>query len=214
MQKEGIKMGRDKFISLMGEHGYHVIKKRRYKQTTNSKHKRKVYNNLIKHLEINGADVAWASDITYVKTAEGYMYLSLVTDLYTRRIMGYSLGNDLSANYSMEALKMAIKTSKGHGAKIHHSDRGIQYCSEDYIKCLRKHNITSSMTRGGSPQENAVAERLNGILKQEYNISDNYQTKGQCRQLVKEAVELYNRERPHSSLGMKTPDEFYNNCYK
>ena len=143
------------------------------------------------------------------------MYLSLVTDLYTRRILGYAVGNDLSANNSMEALKMAIKTSrKNQGAEIHHSDRGIQYCSDEYIKFLEKHNITSSMTKGGSPHENAIAERLNGILKQEYEVSDIHQTKSQCKMLVKQAVELYNSERPHSSLDMKTPNDFYNDSYK
>jgi len=207
-------MGRDKFIKLMVDNGYHVTRRKRYKQTTDSNHKKKIYKNLVKHLNIIYADQAWASDITYLKTSEGYMYLSLVSDLYSRRIMGYSISNDLSADGSMDALMMAIESSRLGRAGIHHSDRGVQYCSSEYISYLHEHNIRSSMTRGGSPHENAVAERINGILKQEYGISDKYLTKRQCKIIVKQAIELYNKERPHSSLGMKTPEVIYNSFYE
>lgn len=209
-----VKFGRDKFIDLMVSNGLHVKTSRRRKTTTSSNHKLRMYDNLIKNLEIRSADQVWVSDITYLETLEGFMYLSLVTDLYSRQIQGYALSNDLSTIHSLEALQMAVKQSKNRGSQIHHSDRGVQYCSSQYVEELKQHKIESSMTRGGSPEENAVAERLNGILKQEYGISDKYQTKKQCKKLVTEAIDLYNNERPHLSLGMQTPKEYYNKYYR
>lgn len=208
-------MGRDKFIDLMGQNGYHVKRKRRYRQTTDSSHSKVTYSNLIKDLHIHTADSVWVSDITYIETTEGFMYLSLVTDLYSRKILGYKLSDRLTTEFSIHALELALKESKSINKDIiHHSDRGIQYCSKEYTELLRSNGITSSMSNISSPQENAVAERLNGILKQEYGINDKYQSKSEAKILVKEAIQLYNLDRPHSSLSMKTPDEIYNQYYE
>lgn len=210
----GIKMGRDKFISLMVKSGYTVPRKRRYKHKSIEETKKIYHPNLIKHLEIKAADQVWVNDITYITTSQGFLYLSLVTDAYTRYIIGYALGDDLSTKYCMEALQMAINTTKLGKEVIHHSDRGTQYSSEVFNKFLNDNHISGSMTKGGSPQENAIAERINGILKEEYGISDRYITKKQCHKLVEEVINLYNTERPHLSLGMQTPLEYYNNYYK
>lgn len=210
----GIKMGRDKFITMMVSRGYGVRRKRRYALTTNSNHSNRTYPNQLKGNNVTNINQYWVSDITYLRTKQGHMYLNLVTDYYSRKIIGYSIGERLTTNYTVSALKMAYKTTQTIKGTIHHSDRGIQYSSSEYIQELKRMKILSSMTRGGSPHENAVAERINGILKQEYGISDSRNTKSQCRQLVKEAIYLYNEERPHLSLQMQTPSEFYNKCVK
>lgn len=212
LEEAGIKIGRDKFISLMVGEGLHVKRKRRYKSTTYSDHKNKTYENLIKGKVIDKADYIWVSDITYIDTSQGFLYLSLVTDLYSRKIVGYNLADSLMTSESLKALQMALKTCRT-GAEIHHSDRGIQYCSEMYMNKLKIHNIVSSMSKKASPHENAVAERLNGILKQEYAISDRYQTKEQAKKVIKQAIKLYNTDRPHINLNMETPQKVYENYY-
>lgn len=213
MEENNIKMGRDKFINLMVEHGYHVQRRRRAKLTTNSNHKYLTYENKLKDLFVSSADQVWISDITYLRTREGFLYLSLVSDMYSRKILGYHVSESLKTSETLKALKMSIKTSNRRGSTIHHSDRGIQYLSPDYVEYLKKHGIESSTTKGGSPQENAVAERINGILKHEYGISDKHISRSQCRQLVDQAIELYNKMRPHLSLQMRTPDNAYESYY-
>lgn len=210
LEERGLKYGRDKFISIMQREGLGVRRKKRYKNTTNSMHNLLKSDNLIKGRRVSRTDEVWVSDITYLRTREGFMYLSIVSDLYSRKILGYSLSEDMQTIRNIESLEMAIKNSKtGKGALIHHSDRGIQYCSKEYRSMLSKYKISSSMTKGGSPEENAVAERINGILKTEYLISDKKQTKQECREIVRESIEIYNRERPHMSLDYKTPNEKY-----
>lgn len=208
-----IKLGRDKFIKLMGENGHHIKRKRRYPITTNSKHTLQSYSNKIKGIKIEKADQVWVSDITHVRTSQGFLYLSLVTDLYSRKILGYNLSKSQKTSEVLKALQMSIQASKRQSRTIHHSDRGIQYLCSEYTEYLKLNNIESSTTKGGSPQENAVAERINGILKQEYGISDSRINQAQCRKLVKEAIELYNYERPHLSLNLMTPEQFYNEFY-
>lgn len=213
LKTEEIKLGRDKFIKLMGENGFHIKRKRRNPNTTKSKHTLPTYSNKIKGIQINRADQVWVSDITFVRTSQGFMYLSLVTDLYSRKILGYNLSKSQKTSEVIKALQMSLKNSKRQSETIHHSDRGIQYLCSEYTKHLKSNNIESSTTKGGSPQENAVAERVNGILKQEYGISDTKINIAQCRKLVNEAIELYNHERPHLSLNMKTPEQYYNDFY-
>ncbi|MBX3042813.1 MAG: IS3 family transposase [Ignavibacteriae bacterium] len=213
LKTENIKLGRDKFINLMGENGFHVKRKRRNPNTTKSKHTLPTYTNKLKGIKINRADQVWVSDITFVRTSQGFMYLSLVTDLYSRKILGYNLSKSQKTSEVIKALQMSLKNSKRQSETIHHSDRGIQYLCSEYTKHLKSNNIETSTTKGGSPQENAVAERINGILKQEYGISDLRINIPQCRKLVKEAIELYNNERPHLSLNMKTPEQYYNEFY-
>lgn len=213
IKSENIKLGRDKFIKLMGENGFHVKRKRRNPNTTFSKHKLQIYSNKIKGIKIERADQVWASDITFVRTSQGFMYLSLVTDLYSRKILGYNLSKNQKTSEVIKALQMGLKNSKRQSETIHHSDCGIQYLCSEYTKCLKSNNIEISTTEGGSPQDNAIAERINGILKQEYGISDKNINITQCRKLVKESIELYNNERPHLSLNMKTPEQYYNEYY-
>ncbi len=206
----GIKYGRDKFIETMGRSGLLVRKRKRSKSTTMGWHELGVSLNLLQGRSISRADEVWVSDITYLHTRDGFMYLSIVTDLHSRKILGYNIAEDMLTIRNIESLQMAVRDSKSkQGAEIHHSDRGIQYCSKEYQSILRRYKIQSSMTKGGSPEENAVAERINGILKTEFLISDKKQTQAECAKNVKEAIRIYNTERPHMSLNYQTPAEKY-----
>jgi len=199
-----IKMGRDKLFTVLRSHGLLVRKTRRHIHTTNSKHWFKKYPNLIRELEINRPDELWVSDITYLQKEVGFMYLSLITDAYSKKIVGYHIGETLAASDTIKALEMALK-NKAPFTKdiIHHSDRGMQYCSHEYVKLLHEYNIKISMTEKSDPLENAIAERVNGILKQEYfdnKIIYNHRQ-------VSRAINLYNKERPHMSCDMLTPEQ-------
>ena len=163
---------------------------------------------MIRERVFDAPNQAWASDITYVETAEGVCYLSLITDLYSRKIVGWALGPTLQAVYCLEALHMALDgLADPQAAKglIHHSDRGCQYCCYDYVGLLKSRDIQISMTESGDPLENAVAERINGILKNEWLYAQVIKTQAECRVRVEQAVESYNNERPHMSLGYQTP---------
>ena len=210
LKELGIKYGRDKFITTMQSNGFGIRKRKKHKSTTMSWHELGVSLNLLKGKVTSRTDEVWVSDITYLHTRDGFMFLSIVTDLHSRKILGYSIAEDMLTMRNVESLQMAIKNSKSkQGAEIHHSDRGIQYCSKEYQAILLKYKIQSSMTKGGSPEENAVAERINGILKTEFLISDKKQTKAECIKIVKEAILIYNTERPHMSLNYQTPAEKY-----
>jgi transposase InsO family protein len=166
---------------------------------------------LIRELVLTGVGQLWVSDITYFRTRkEGVVYISLITDAYSHRIVGYHLSTDLEAVSSIKALQMAIDQAGTVPERlIHHSDRGVQYCSQKYVDLLQKNGIAISMTENGDPLENAVAERLNGILKQEYLDMDQVDTIDQAIVALDRAVALYNGERPHSSISMFTPDEVH-----
>ena len=156
-------------------------------------------------MSVSRPDEVWASDITYIHLAKGFAYLSLVTDAYSRKIVGYDLCKTLSATGCMAALRMAVKDNPSRSEGIlHHSDRGIQYCCDDYVKLLEQHHIGISMTQSGDPLENALAERVNGILKDEL-LQAQYGTYSQAKLMVAKAISLYNNERPHSSVNMLTP---------
>ncbi len=199
-----IKMGRDKLFTVLRKHQLLVRKTRKYIHTTNSKHWFKKHPNLIKEIEINRPDKVWVSDITYLQKEGGFMYLSLVTDAYSRKIVGYHIGDSLAAVHTIKALEMALQTKEYFNEElIHHSDRGMQYCCHEYVKLLQDYNIKISMTQNGDPLENAIAERVNGILKQEYF---DYKTVYN-QQKLKEAIDLYNKERPHMSCNMLTPEQ-------
>ncbi len=202
-----IKIGRDKFFEVLKEAGLLVHRRRSYRRTTNSNHWLRKYPNLLKEIEILGPEHVWVSDITYIQTNEGYRYLSLVTDACSKKIVGYSLSKSLESKMSIAALKMALKSRTRQNSMIHHSDRGIQYCSKEYVKLLRSEGIRISMTNNGDPYENAIAERVNGILKEEYLISDINQSYNDAVISVKQAIELYNNERPHLSCEMLTPNQ-------
>jgi transposase InsO family protein len=154
----------------------------------------------------------WVSDITYIKTGEGFLYLFLLTDLYSRRIMGWKLADNMGSDNAVMALKQAIEYANGQiQGTIHHSDRGLQYCCGDYVKILLDNEMKISMTENGNPYENAVAERVNGILKDEWLYEMNLNNKDQALNVVSQIIDLYNENRPHLSLKYQTPDMVYNN---
>lgn len=205
LKSHDIKMGRDKFYFLLAEHGLQVRKKRHKARTTNSNHLYKCYPNIAQDIELTSAGKLWVSDITYIRTSYGFVYLSLITDAYSRKIVGWSLWPDLTSKGALNALKMAVECEQTTDKLIHHSDRGIQYCCYDYVNYLRGCNIGISMTENGDPYENAIAERVNGILKKEYDLYDTFNDYNEAMEAVKVAIEKYNNERPHRSCDMLPP---------
>jgi putative transposase len=202
-------LGRDKFFDLMRYEGLLIRRKRKYVRTTNSEHGFKVYENKIKGLKIIRSNQVWVCDITYIATAEGFMYLALITDLYSRKIVGYDISDSLEAEGCRRALKKALSIVKNRKGIIHHSDRGIQYCCKEYIKILKKYKMEISMAAKGDCYENAVAERVNGILKQEYDLGTRFINKTIALKATNEAINLYNTARLHRSINFKTPAEIY-----
>ena len=200
-----IKIGRDALFRYMRESGLLVKKQRKYIQTTNSRHWLRKHPNLLKDRKIKRAEEVFVSDITYVKSNEGDHYLSLVTDAYSRKIMGYHLSNDMNASSVVKALEMAITKRQTKKALIHHSDRGLQYCSKIYQDVLSKNKIKPSMTDGYDCYQNALAERINGILKNEF-LLEHCRPFLDLQKTTKESIEIYNSVRPHLSLKMKTPN--------
>lgn len=192
---------------MLKENGLLISLKRRYTKTTNSKHWMKKHPNLLKNYSAVQADEVLVSDITYVESAEGVHYLSLVTDAYTRQIKGYKLSNDMRAENVVQAFEMAMRNQTERAViMIHHSDRGSQYCSEVYQLALKKHKVLPSMTDGYDCYQNALAERINGILKQEF-LTTCCNNMEELDFLIAESIEIYNNYRPHLSLGMLTPNQ-------
>ncbi|WP_226742833.1 IS3 family transposase [Polaribacter gangjinensis] len=212
MNEHNIKMGRDAFFDLLREHNLLIKQRKRYHITTNSNHWMKKYPNLIKGLEPLGPNHIWVSDITYWKTKGGHYYISFITDAYSRKIVGYHVADTMEAIESIAALKMAIKTLTPEATGlIHHSDRGSQYCSSGYVKTLKNKGIKISMTENGDPLENAIAERVNGIIKGEYLFDYEIKSLSKAKEILKSVVKLYNEDRPHSSIGNATPSELHDN---
>ncbi len=207
MQSHAINMGRDAFFDLLSYNGL-LIKSRKRKKpiTTNSYHRFKKYKNLIRDYTPIAPNRLWVCDITYITLHGSFAYLSLITDAYSRKIVGFHLSKTLEASGSIKALQMAIKSCGDVTKLIHHSDRGVQYCSNDYVKILQKNKINISMTENGDPLENAIAERVNGILKDEL-LEDKYSTHQIAQDKIAVAVSIYNYERPHSSIEFLTPVE-------
>ncbi|WP_205728811.1 IS3 family transposase [Flavobacterium rhamnosiphilum] len=205
-----INIGRDKFFDILRANHLLIQPKRSYHVTTNSHHRFRKHQNRILDLKINRPEQVWASDITYIGKRDNPCYLSLVTDAYSKKIMGYYVTDNMNTESSLKALKMALKQRKNKNLPlIHHSDRGIQYCSNEYQKELNKDNVVCSMTQNSDPYENAVAERINGILKQEFMI-DKYNQKAEImKRVVKEAINIYNDFRPHYSNYMLTPNQMH-----
>ncbi len=209
----GIKIGRDGLFDYLREEKLLIRPRRRYTKTTYSKHWMKKHPNLFKDLNVNRPEQVFVSDITYVESDEGVHYLSLVTDASSRKIMGHELSYEMKASDVVKALEQAVTNRQGQLPLLHHSDRGSQYCSALYQDALNKHQITPSMTDGYDCYQNALAERINGILKQEFLIY-RCKTFEDLKELVKESIDAYNRFRPHLSLDMKTPEEAHKkaNC--
>lgn len=207
LQASEIKFGRDKLFALLRKHGMLILPRRRYVQTTMSRHWLRKYPNLVKDMVADRADQVWVSDITYLKTDQGNCYLNLVTDAYSRKIVGYAIADNMEATQMKQALLMAVKGRINKRLPlIHHSDRGLQYCSAEYLSIARQHQIRVSMTENGDPYENALAERMNRTLKEEFGLGKVLKSKFHATLLVHEAIELYNNRRPHLALKMKTPN--------
>ena len=203
-----LEMGRDKFFDLLRRHGRLIPKrKRKGPRTTDSNHGFKYWSNLLKDLEPERPNQAWVSDITYLSTTQGFVYASLITDAYSRKIVGFHLSGSLAVEGTLKALKMALKQRRKKEPLIHHSDRGVQYSCHAYTGLLKKHKIQISMAATGNCYENAMAERVNGILKYEFYLNTVFRDLKQARRALKEAVRLYNEERPHMSIGYLTPQE-------
>ena len=206
MELLNIKMGRDKFFSFLRTHNLLIPKTKRHFITTNSNHHFYKYKNLIKNKIPTRPEQVWVSDITYIKTDKGHSYLALVTDAYSKQIMGYKLDNHMRTELCLDALKMAIKNRKYPNQKlIHHSDRGIQYCNPKYTEHAIQNKIDLSMTEQYDPYENAIAERINRTLKYEYGLKQTIKNTKLAQKITKKAVYIYNNLRPHLSLDLKTP---------
>lgn len=204
------KIGRDKFFDILGRNDLLVKPKKSYTRTTNSFHHFYKWKNLINDLPITRVNQVWVSDITYIRTLEEFVYLFLVTDLYSRKVVGWSLSRSLSIEGGLQALKMALG-SRGNDSEplIHHSDRGIQYCCKAYVKTLQEANIEISMTEDNHCYENAVAERVNGILKDEFYLDSTFNNFEQAFSATGSGISSYNDKRPHWSLGLQTPSQVY-----
>ena len=208
-EETGCMPGRDAFIEILRKHGLMVhIRRRKHYKTTDSNHNYRKYPNLIVDLIPTRPNEVWVADITYVETTEGGCYLSLITDAYSHKIVGWAVGPTLETIYPMEALKMALATINDETVRrlIHHSDRGCQYCSAAYVDILKQHGISISMTQSGDPLENAIAERANGILKTEWLYKMNIATRAECKAVLERIICFYNTQRPHMSIGMQTPE--------
>lgn len=212
MLEHQIKMGRDGLFDLLASNSLLVKRKRRSVRTTQSSHWLRKHPNRIKGFIPKSPNELWVSDITYLKTPKGFLYISLVTDAYSHKIVGHHIAESLEGLQTIQALKMALQLYKQSAKElIHHSDRGVQYCSADYVKLLQENNIAISMTESGDPLENAVAERINGIIKGEYMDLYKITNLSQAKQCLNDVVYLYNNERPHMSIGMLTPQNVHVN---
>lgn len=206
-QELGLSIGRDKLFSILRDYDMLIKPKRRYIQTTISRHWLRKYPNLVKGLTIDRPEQVWVSDITYIKTEEGNCYLNMVTDAYSRKIMGYCIADSMDTEAMIKAFEMGLKNRKYPDQPlIHHSDRGLQYCSKEYIALSKDNKIITSMTEQSDPYENALAERMNRTLKEEFGLGSKLKSKQQAYSLTQEAIALYNNLRPHLSLKMKTPE--------
>ena len=204
-----LEIGRDKFFHWLREERLLVNRKRRFAKTTNSNHSYRIPPNRIERLQIDKADQVWVSDITYLRTRDGFCYLALVMDLYSRRIVGFDVNNTLELVGAQRALKMAQRQRINKVKTIHHSDRGSQYASPRYVNLLRDKGMINSMTTGGNCYQNAAAERLNGILKYEFSLNSTFESIADAKRTVLQAVYCYNNNRPHWALNMKTPNQVY-----
>jgi putative transposase len=207
--QDGICIGRDRLFDFLREEALLIKKRKKYTKTTDSRHWMRKYPNRIKGIEVQRPEQLWVADITYLSITKGYRYLHLITDAYSKQIMGYCVSENLSASHTLRALKAALSNRRYCKNLIHHSDRGLQYCSAGYIKTLQDHGITISMTEDGNPYDNALAERVNGILKDEFSLDEIFDDQKQLELQVKQSIETYNFRRPHESNHLLTPHEMH-----
>jgi putative transposase len=200
-----IGIGRDKFFDILRSHGLLVKRRRKYAITTNSQHTLPVYPNLVPDAVVNAPNRVWVADQTYIRLRKGFCYLSLVTDLYSRKIVGYDVSSTLEASGPIRALYMALATVNTCRGLIHHSDRGVQYCSDNYTQTLKERGCLISMTAPRRPDQNATAERVNGILKTEFFLDATFNSIECARHAIVQSIYIYNNIRLHTSLDMITP---------
>lgn len=206
-------VGRDRLFDILRANNMLIQPVRSYHVTTNSHHRFRKHKNLIADMEVTRPEQVFVSDITYIRNRGRHMYLALVTDAYSKKIMGYDLSDSLGTEGSLRALRMAhANRTYAEEPLIHHSDRGIQYCSDQYQEKLRKYGITTSMTESYDPYANAIAERVNGILKQEFLLEGLNLPLSLMKKVVKESVSTYNTKRPHLSCGYNTPEFMHKQC--
>jgi putative transposase len=207
--KKQLKVGRDTLFKVLREHNMLTLRKKYSARTTNSYHRFYKYNNLIKDMEVTRPNQVWVSDITYIRTLNGFCYLALITDMYSRKIVGYDLSDSLELKGCVRALNKALYQTKNSKGLIHHSDKGIQYCSNIYTQILKRKKIDISMTEENHCYENALAERVNGILKDEFYLDQTFMNTTHAKRAAKNAINLYNEVRLHLSLDFKTPNMVY-----
>lgn len=205
-KEKNIKVGRDCLFEILRDYNMLIHRKKASCKTTNSFHHFHKYNNLIKDVQVTAPNQVWVSDITYIRTVKGFCYLALITDMFSRKIIGYDVSDSLELAGCLRALKIALRHIRNPAGLIHHSDRGIQYCSNLYVSELKKLNVKISMTEDNHCYENAIAERVNGILKDEFYLDQCFFSTRQAYLATKNAVNIYNSKRLHLSLKYKTPD--------
>ena len=210
LRELGFKIGRDRLFDILRKHGMLIKRKRNGPRTTYSNHWLRKYTNLIKGVELTGPNQVFVSDITYLRVEGGFVYLSLVTDAWSRKIVGWDVSSSLCVTGALRALKMALREVTHPEGLIHHSDRGIQYCCQDYVEVLNDHHILISMTEENHCYENAIAERINGILKEEFCLNASLPSLKVVKELVRESIHTYNHYRRHISLNYQIPAEVHN----
>jgi putative transposase len=206
LEKNGIKIGRDKLFKILKDNDLLIKPKKKYTKTTDSYHHFYKHKNTIKNMTIDCPEKVWVADITYIKIKNETAYLFLITDAYSRKIVGWNLDTNMRVSDGIKALKMAVKNREYDGQLYHHSDRGIQYCNPRYIEQLKKHNIIPSMTDKDHVYQNSLAERVNGILKQEFDIDIGFDSLKEARFVIKYVIDIYNNKRRHTSLHYLTPN--------
>ena len=207
--KANLKVGRDTLFKVLRDHNMLTLRKKYSVRTTNSLHRFRKYKNMAKDVTVTRPNQVWVSDITYIRTLKGFCYLALITDAYSRKIIGYDLSDSLELGGCVRALNKALYQAKNIDGLIHHSDRGIQYCSNVYTQVLKRKHIGISMTEDNHCYENAMAERVNGILKDEFYLDQTFMNTNHAKRATKNAIKLYNEVRLHLSLDFKTPNMVY-----
>jgi len=205
----GVGIGRDRFFEVLAENDLLVVRKPGRPHTTNSRHSLPVFHNLLSGRTFDAPNQAWVSDLTYIRTDEGFLYAALITDVFSRKIVGAHIGDSLEAEGCLTALEKALSDLPSGMHPIHHSDRGCQYCCHAYVERLQDRGLPISMTEIMHCYENALAERVNGILKQEYELDRCFRTKAQARKAFEQAVWLYNHRRPHLGLDYRVPADVH-----
>ncbi len=209
LDEAGVRIGRDRFFEVLAENALLVVCKPGRPHTTNSRHSLPVFHNLLAERTFDAPNQAWVSDITYIRTDEGFLYAALITDVFSRKIVGAHIGDSLEAEGCLAALEKALSGLPPGMYPIHHSDRGCQYCCHAYVERLQERGLAISMTEVMHCYENAMAERVNGILKQEYELDCTFRTKAQAKKAFDQAIWLYNHRRPHLMLDYRFPADVH-----